>query len=106
MLVALLLLQRLWNAALVDLLRQSLIQGWMLALCNYLNRIAQVTSLRIRWQSVLCLAVECLIIDRERRLMVPRVNILKLPHHAHLVIDSLSLTVVASCPCFQLLLLQ
>ena len=106
MLVARRLLQRLRNAALVNLLRQSLIQGRMLALCDYLDRIAQVTSLRIRGQGVLCLTVECFIIDRERRLMVPRVNILKLPHHTQLVVDSLSLTVVASCPCFQLLLLQ
>ena len=77
----------------------------MLALCDYLDRVAQVTSLRIRWQGVLCLTVECLIIDRERRLMVPRVNILKLPHHAQLVIDSLSLA-GASGTRFQLLLLE
>ena len=107
MLVALLLLQRLRDAALVDLMRQSFVQGRMLALCDYLDRVAQVTSLWI-WQGILlrCLTVECLLIKREGRLLVPQIiNFLKLPHHTQLVIDSLSLT-GASGARFQLLLLE
>ena len=51
------------------------------------------------------LIVECLFIEREGRLLVPQIiNLLKLPHHAQLVIDSLRLTGAYGTR-FQLLLL-